>query len=308
MSSYTQTKMPHFVIIGAMKSATTTLYEQLRLLDGIFMPDLKEPNFFSDDKQYERGSDYYRKLFESAKDGDIIGEASTHYTKLPTYPDTVKRLSDALPNAKLIYVMRHPIERLISQYIHEWSCNNIRVDLDEAIDRHPELIAYSRYTDQLTPYLQYFGAENILPVFFERIRVFPEAELARVARFIGYTGNVCWHEEQSRTNVSSERLRTTVFSRFLIRNPMLTALRRTLIPVFIREAVKSRMRIKGRPHLTDYNKCRLKAVFDIELAKLGDLLGMKLTTECYREQVLSRTPEWNPQPQHGEVVSTYEYQ
>ncbi|QIL90631.1 sulfotransferase family protein [Microbulbifer harenosus] len=302
MFTHTSAKMPHFVIIGAMKSATTTLYEQLRLLDGIFMPDLKEPNFFSDDRQYKRGLDYYRKLFEAAKEGDIIGEASTHYTKLPTYPDTLKRLSGALPNAKLIYVMRHPVDRLVSQYIHEWSCNNIRVDLNEAIERHPELISYSCYHQQLTPYLLHFGAENILPVFFERIRAYPQAELTRVANFIGYTGKVCWHEALSQTNVSSERLRSTAFSRFLIKNPLLTALRRALVPAQVREAVKSRLRMRDRPQLNEANKKKLKTVFDTELAKLGDLLGMELSTDRYTEQVLSRTPDWNPQPQREKVA------
>ena len=89
-------RLPSFVIIGAMKSATSTLYEQLRRQPGIFMPALKEPNFFSDPAQQSKGLDWYRGLFADAGPGDIIGEASTHYAKLPTYPGTVARMQERL--------------------------------------------------------------------------------------------------------------------------------------------------------------------------------------------------------------------
>ncbi len=52
-------------------------------------------------------------------ENDLCGESSTHYTKLPDYPETVSRMKALLPSVKLIYVMRHPIERLISHYVHQ---------------------------------------------------------------------------------------------------------------------------------------------------------------------------------------------
>lgn len=114
-------KGPDFIIIGGMKCATSTLHEQLALQPGIFMTSLKEPNFFSNDEEFAKGMDYYQSLFAGAQPQDLCGESSTHYTKLPTYPDTVKRLAEAFPQTKFIYVMRHPIDRLVSQYIHEWT-------------------------------------------------------------------------------------------------------------------------------------------------------------------------------------------
>jgi hypothetical protein len=144
--------LPNFIIIGAMKAATTSLYQQLKMQPGIFMPDLKEPNFFSDDATYSNGLDWYRQLFSKAGDAVIRGEASTHYTKLPTYPHTVDRLVKANMSCKMIYVMRDPIDRLVSQYIHEWSQRKITVSIDKAINEFPELIHYSRYYYQLQPY------------------------------------------------------------------------------------------------------------------------------------------------------------
>ena len=137
---------PEFIIIGAMKCATSTLYEQLESQSSIFMVTPKEPNFFSDDDVYARGISWYRSLYEQTDKYLLRGEASTHYTKLPTYSSAVARLSTHLsPDIKLIYVVRHPIERIVSHYIHEWSRNNIKEEINTAIKLYPELIDYGRY-------------------------------------------------------------------------------------------------------------------------------------------------------------------
>ena len=74
-----------------------------------------------------------------------------------------------LPRLKLIYVMRHPIERLMSQYVHELTAGRIAVGLREALGRHPELIDYSRYSMQLQPFVEAYGPGTVLPVFFSRL-------------------------------------------------------------------------------------------------------------------------------------------
>ena len=73
------------MIIGAMKSGTRSLHDQLDLQPGFFMSDPKEPCYFSDDDVFDRGEDWYRGLFSGAGAGDLRGESSTHYTKLPTH-------------------------------------------------------------------------------------------------------------------------------------------------------------------------------------------------------------------------------
>ena len=82
-------KLPDFVIIGAMKCATSSLHDQLAQQPGIFMSELKEPNFFSNDEQYAKGIDWYLSNFRDAYPDELLGESSTHYTKLPTYPNTI---------------------------------------------------------------------------------------------------------------------------------------------------------------------------------------------------------------------------
>ena len=93
---------PNFMIIGAMKCATSTLHEQLALQPGIVMTEPKEPNFFSNNEEYQRGMDWYLSLFTEAQATDICGESSTHYTKLPTYPETVSRIAAEFPELKFI--------------------------------------------------------------------------------------------------------------------------------------------------------------------------------------------------------------
>ncbi|MEA5487194.1 sulfotransferase domain-containing protein, partial [Pseudanabaena sp. CCNP1317] len=198
---------PHFMIIGAMKCGTTTLAAQLGAQPGIFMTTPKEPNFFSDDDVYRKGPGWYAALFENASSGDILGEASTHYTKLPRYPDTVARIKAAGIQPRLVYMIRNPLSRLISHYIHAVSENWTSDPLDLAIDRLPELIDYGLYGRQITPFVEAFGVESILLTSLERLKLQPEAELARIAAHIGHAGPVQWIEDLAEQNVSAERIR-----------------------------------------------------------------------------------------------------
>ena len=285
--------LPNFIIIGAMKCATSTLHEQLARQPGIFMSDPKEPNFFSDDPVYARGEGFYTRLFERADAAELRGESSTHYTKLPTYPRTVERMKHALPRLKLIYMMRHPIDRLISQYMHEWSMKEISQPLDRALHEHPELIDYGLYHKQLLPFMRAYGEENVLPVFMERLNRNPQAELERVCRFLGYPGEAHWHENVANQNASSERLRLGKLGRKLFDHPLLTELRREFIPQCVRDALKQRLTMRERPLLTAADRSLLTERFDADLEKLGRALGQPgLCSHDFKDQVTEKTLNW----------------
>ncbi len=253
--------LPDFVIIGAMKCGTSTLHAQLAAQPQFFMSEPKEPNFFSNDEIYAKGEDWYRNLFANAPAGAIKGESSTHYTKLPAYPKTIDRLAARIPNAKFVYVMRDPVERLISHYIHEWTEGRISVPIEDAIEKHPELIDYSRFGYQLAPWIERFGRERILTVDFERMTAAPDAELKRIAGFLGAAGAVGWRDDQGAKNVSAERLRTFPLKSLMVDNPIATALRRTLVPRALRDRVKSRLQMRERPDLPEATVRRLRDVF-----------------------------------------------
>jgi hypothetical protein len=288
----TMNRLPNFLIIGAMKSATSTLYEQLLRQPGIFLPELKEPNFFSDDRQYARGLEWYQGLFNGATATDILGEASTHYTKLPTYPETLARIHKHLDRPRLIYVMRHPVDRLISQYIHQWSEHEIRCNLDKAVEQHPELTAYSFYTRQLAPFIEAYGKSSILPMFFDRIRKFPQQELERICKFIGYAGEPLWQRDLSPDNVSAERVRKFPLYDLLVESPIATALRQSLVPKGLRTKVRQFFSMTRRPELSADVRKDLEKSFDADLAILGEWLGVDLNCSNFAAVTSSKSLEW----------------
>lgn len=285
---------PDFIIIGAMKCATSTIHDQLARQPGISMSEPKEPNFFSDPDQWERGLGWYQGLFADMPESDLKGESSTHYTKQPTYLHCHQRLKDHFPDVRLIYVMRDPIDRLVSQYIHEWSQRVIAKDcpIDEAVEQHPMLVDYSRYAMQLGPYLDLYGLDTVLPVFFERVTASPQAEFERIARHIGYDQPVEWTEDQAK-NVSSQRQRRHPAMNAMLRLRPLQAARRALLPESLRARIRSRWTMQARPQLSQAALADLRARLDPDMLVLGELLGIELNCENFKQAVTAGTPpEW----------------
>ena len=284
-------RVPDFIIIGAMKCATSTLHEQLAAQPGFFMSTPKEPCFFSDDEVYARGLDWYGDLFAAAGPGDLCGESSTHYTKLPTYPQTVERIARHVPHARLIYVMRDPIERLVSQYVHEWTERTVDGPIDAALQRYPRLVDYGRYALQLRPYFEAFGRERVLPVFQESLRARGQQELDRVCEFLGYPGRPQWREDLGQVNVSAQRLRQSAWRDRVINLPGLRQARRALVPRAVRERVK-RLWMLDRPRLSDASLRMLREVYDSDLAELGSWLGVDLSCETFKAVAAGRPLQW----------------
>jgi len=271
---------PDFIIMGAMKSATSTLHTQLSLQKGIFMTKSKEPNYFSDNEQYDKGHAWYESLFYEAKEGDLCGESSTHYTKLPHYPLTVGRMSKNLKSPKLIYVMRHPVDRLVSHYIHQWSQHVMTCDINQAVDEYDELVAYSCYAMQLSPYIEEYGRENILCVFMESIKNNPQEQLTKIADFIGYKGGVHWQFDVDIQNVSKEKIRAFPGYKVLIDSRPMAWLRRRFIPHSIRNSIKKIFTMQKRPLVNPEQLAKITEIFDADLKLLSVMLGCNILLTC----------------------------
>ncbi|MEM6660587.1 MAG: sulfotransferase domain-containing protein [Pseudomonadota bacterium] len=252
---------PDYIVIGAMKCGTTTLAAQLGAQTGLFMTEPKEPYYFSDDPVYAKGPDWYAGLFAGAAPGDLKGEASTHYTKRPELPETVARMKAALPEVKLVYMIRDPMARIISHYIHEWSQGVLSVPLAEALDSHGPLVDYGRYGWQVAPYIEAYGRDAILLTSLERMKANPGGELARVAAHIGHTSDVAWVEDQSAENISAARSRKLPMHGLLVDNPVATALRQNLVPKSVRTWIREKRQYKGRPEVPADRVAALQAQF-----------------------------------------------
>ena len=252
---------PDFLIIGAMKCGTSTLHEQLALQDGLFLTTPKEPNFFSDDAIFAKGMGWYSSLFDAAEPGDLCGESSTHYTKLPTYPETVARMAAALDRPRLIYMIRNPLERAMSHYIHAWSEREVSEDVEEAFRTNQTFRAYGAYGMQIQPFVDWVGAENILLLSLEEMKSDPDGTLARAGQFIGANTPMVWQHDLAQQNVSVARVRRLPFQSLLIDNPVARALRRTLVPKSVRTRIREGRQMKTRPSLPDALKKDLEAAF-----------------------------------------------
>lgn len=274
--------LPDFLIVGAMKCGTSTLQAQLALQDGVFMTTPKEPNYFSDDDVFARGQDWYEGLYADAAPGDLRGEASTHYTKLPTYPQTLARMQALLPAPRLIYMIRNPLTRAVSHYIHEWTEARMGADPIAALRDHPELVEYGCYGMQIAPFLQAYGPERILLTSLEQIKAGPDAEFARIAAFLGLSEGAAWHHDLAPQNVSSERMRRMALQGLLIDNPVARVLRRSLVPKPVRTWIRQRRAMPDRPELPEEVKARLRAAFLDDRARLATMFpGHPALDLCY---------------------------
>lgn len=250
-----------YIVLGAMKCGTTTLAAQLGAQHGIFMAEPKEPCYFSDDAVFARGPGWYAGLFAGAAPGDIRGEASTHYTKRPDLPRAPERMKAALPEVRLVYMIRDPMARIVSHYIHEWSQRVLTEPLADALETHAPLVDYGLYGWQIAPYVEAYGREAILLTSLERMQADREGELARVAAHIGHDGPVAWAGESEAENVSAARSRKLPLHGLLVDSAAATALRRALVPKALRTWVRTARQRKDRPEIPAGRVAGLQARF-----------------------------------------------
>ena len=205
-----ENKTPDFIIIGAAKSGTTTLYEYLCRHPQIYMSTPKEPDFFSIDTNYNRGMEWYYSLFEQAKPTQICGEASTTYSRLHQHPETVERIYQTLPHVKLIYIMRHPVDRAYSFYIHRFKGalhkpeHAVSNTFETTIKQQSEFIESSYYLEQIERYLQFFPRKSFLFLLMKDLIEKPNDTLKEILSFIGADTNINLMEEKIVANKASD--------------------------------------------------------------------------------------------------------
>lgn len=274
--------LPDFLIIGAMKCGTSTLQAQLARQPGVFMSTPKEPNYFSDDDIFARGQDWYEGLFADAKPGDLKGEASTHYTKLPTYPQTLSRMQALLPAPRLVYMIRNPMVRAVSHYIHEWTEGRLGSDATRAFHQAREITAYGCYGMQIAPFAAAYGADRILLTSLEQFKADPEAAFGQVSTFLGLPAGAAWCHDLPAQNVSAARIRRMPLQGLLIDNQVAATLRRTLIPKSVRNWVRTSRTMAERPEIPADLQGRLQTEFLKDRARLAELFpGHPALDLCY---------------------------
>jgi len=175
---------PDFILIGAAKSGTTTLYRYLLRHRRVYMPTPKEPQFFSDAEVHARGLDWYRGLFAEARPDQICGEASTTYTRWPHTEDAASRIAAELPAVKLVYIMRHPVERAFSHYVHHMR-GGVTMSFEEALEKDDIYVDCGFYMKQIQRYLDHYPPEALHPILLDDLESQPESVLHDLQCFLG---------------------------------------------------------------------------------------------------------------------------
>lgn len=177
-------RLPNLVIAGFMKCGTSSLHRYLDLHPQISMSRQKEPDFFLTDRNWSRGVRWYAEMFDRSK--PVRGEASVNYTNLPVSEGVAERMRDLLGAPKLIFMVRDPIERSLSHYLHARASGRTELSLEQALgDLGSRFVDRSRYARQLEPFLAAFDPETLLIRSQEELRDRRQAVMREVFEFLG---------------------------------------------------------------------------------------------------------------------------
>lgn len=157
---------PDIVVIGAMRAGTTTLYEMLRQSSLVSVPRMKETDFFLE-KQYKRGLKWLNEQYSDFS--KPLVDMSPNYTRCEVFPGVPKRIYETNPNAKLVYILRDPVKRAISEYRHGKAMGYELPAPEELYCNGDKGYECSRYHEQLLPYLEYWSIDDIHIIEFEEL-------------------------------------------------------------------------------------------------------------------------------------------
>jgi hypothetical protein len=190
--------------MGSMKSGTTYLHALLNSHPFVFMCEPKEPCYFVEEKQlrvlhprawrqgYWKHEDCYLKLFEPADGASVIGEASIFYAFLPMASGVPERIKRFNPDARLIYLMRDPVERSVSHYWHNVRhFGEYRLPL-EAITRDKQYVDVSYYAMQLQEYFRWFSQDQIMVLTFEELTEQTDKVIGSIFNWLRLDNSCTW--------------------------------------------------------------------------------------------------------------------
>jgi hypothetical protein len=307
-------RMPDFFIVGHAKSGTTALYEMLRRHPQVFMPDVKEPQFFARENPLTDGSgpvgfehtgtrletyDQYLARYEPAAAGQLLGDASTYYLWSPTAP---ARIAAAAPAARIIAILREPAAFLRSLHLQLLqNTTETETDFRRAIalepsrreghnippkQNWPSALMYSqriRYVEQLRRFHDHFGAEQVLTLIYDDLRDDNEGTVRTVQRFLGIDDSLPIEpvEANPSVRVRSEQVRGAVRAAYRAQDPaskMVKGTLKAITPVGLRRGVRSRL-VYGKPQPADEAFMReLRLRFKPEVVLLSEYLGRDLVS------------------------------
>jgi hypothetical protein len=293
-SSLSNLAPPNLFLIGSMKCATTSLHNHLAKHPQIFMTrdPWKEPAYFVEELNWTKGEDWYRGLFQDAGNAVYRGESSTDYTKYPYYQGVAERIARFSPDARILYLVRDPVERAISHYWWEvqWSAEGR--DMLTAMRAASIIRDVSYYALQLRQFLSHFGQDRMCVLTTEELSAAPAETLRRVFDWLGVDSTFVPANLKQRHNVSPENVRKVIGSEVFshLRGGVLWEAAKRVIPPLVRQQA---IRALSRPVSRDSSNLRetveyLRPIQREQTLELSQMLGREF-------------PEWTTLYGHEEA-------
>ena len=293
--------MPDFLVIGAARAGTTALHAYLRQHPQIFMPELKEPNFFAYEGQTLAcrgpGADYinnsltrledYRALFAPAPEGAVKGEASPLYLYAPEAPANIAR---HLPGARLVAILRNPVEQAFSHFLYATKqAIEPEPDFARALMLEEERLAagwqplfgysrFPRYAEQLARYFERFPRERIFIRLYEDFTDDPETLMADLFAFLGV--DPAFRPDMSRRLNAGGIPRNKALQDFLMKPNPITGAIGLVVPRKLRWAIRDAIaarNVKPPERMPDAARAILRQRLGREIERLEEMLGRDLS-------------------------------
>jgi hypothetical protein len=188
-------RLPDWIVVGAMKSGTTSVARWLKAHPEAWLVPDKEVHYFNRDELYERGPDWYCGLFAGAPADVRVGEAS------PTYmfvPEAVRRMAALVPDARLVACLREPVDRAYSHYWHNWHreletrtfAEAVAAEMRDPVWAPPGYLMRGRYLPQIERLLEHYPREHLHVVTTTELAADPQAAFSAVCRHVGVDDTV----------------------------------------------------------------------------------------------------------------------
>lgn len=197
-----------------MKAGTTSLHHYLDAHPDIQMTTPKEVHYFS--RNYGRDDEWYFKHFEDM-DAEIVGESSPSYTRYPELPSVAERMQELLPDVKLIYILRDPLERIRSHYKHSILLGGKHENINRAVmDKWDEYVGPSKYYMQLSQYLEHYDLSDILILSSYSLRNSTTETVQKTYKFLGVDHGFSSDTFKDKLYKSDSRKKRSNFDRFIL--------------------------------------------------------------------------------------------
>lgn len=298
-------RLPDFLILGEMKCGTTTLWDALQQYGPVFTPQAKELHFFGSYAKFDAFGRYdrdghdglasYAAAFTDAPDHTLCGEATPNYL---SDPGACRRIREALPDVRLVVILRDPVQRAWSHYWHQVRRGTETLDFGAALDAEPQRMAHGsdddrmmfsyvtrgHYALHLRRYAEAFGRASLHVALLNDLTKHPARTVREVADHLGLTAFPDDHDDDTRTGLLQNKNRAT-YPKSPALDRWIRRLQRwadTTGPLPRRSAkwVADRTRpwrtYSGPPRMTDAQRQRLRAAFAESDASLADWLGRPL--------------------------------